>query len=575
MSDKDDFTAWLDAQRAEMRKFHSDLEKDLRSWSDASSPTNTSPSSSSRSEPGPFERFKSFVDSNLASLSSGLRNFPSNVSELKAQMEAERLSQEARERDISFRWTGSTDSPDYIATERDRATEQEKVEVKEAAISLLAEAFRRNEGVGYEKIDWLYRDPEGEKEARLGLVDRFALGPLLSWGGACFYKPETEENLPSTALWGLRRERGYRWLSVEWFKRSPYSPINVEAEDKAGPTYRAAFEDLFLATLEKPMWSQEKRGERAPFGTPVSTREGPGLDWMLSLQCRGILPPQLPGLYQGQGFRLKEKKAQYESLGQCLKAFPLRGGKKDWAAENWAHLRDDWVALVDEVGVKAAPEPVPGFYRTPWRVPDTEEELYEEMLPPLEQGRGCPWEKQEESKPTLPEIPQAKREADHGLVDYQVQLDLIEQQNKRRLLMGREEAERRWEQQTQHEQVAKQEEEEEEEEDYEWDEEEEDEEEQVAAQHKVATRRDLPKQADVLSQLTTTHTTRLADGTVTTKMVLKQRFADGREEVKESVQTVRGGQEGSAERGQGGGGRAEEKREGQGKKDLEVGGGDV
>ncbi|EME81734.1 uncharacterized protein MYCFIDRAFT_182926 [Pseudocercospora fijiensis CIRAD86] len=46
------------------------------------------------------------------------------------------------------------------------------------------------------------------------------------------------------------------------------------------------------------------------------------------------------------------------------------------------------------------------------------------------------------------------------------------------------------------------------------------------------------KKPDVLSALTTTHTTRLPDGTVTTKVVLKQRFADGREETTESLHTT-------------------------------------
>lgn len=45
------------------------------------------------------------------------------------------------------------------------------------------------------------------------------------------------------------------------------------------------------------------------------------------------------------------------------------------------------------------------------------------------------------------------------------------------------------------------------------------------------------KRPDVLSALTTTQTTRLPDGTVTTKVVLKKRFADGREESSESVHT--------------------------------------
>jgi hypothetical protein len=43
----------------------------------------------------------------------------------------------------------------------------------------------------------------------------------------------------------------------------------------------------------------------------------------------------------------------------------------------------------------------------------------------------------------------------------------------------------------------------------------------------------------VLSSLTTTETVRLPDGTVTTKVVLKQRFADGREETSECSHTYR------------------------------------
>jgi hypothetical protein len=47
------------------------------------------------------------------------------------------------------------------------------------------------------------------------------------------------------------------------------------------------------------------------------------------------------------------------------------------------------------------------------------------------------------------------------------------------------------------------------------------------------------KKPGVLSSLTTTETVRLPDGTVTTKVVLKQRFADGREETSERSHTYR------------------------------------
>jgi hypothetical protein len=46
-----------------------------------------------------------------------------------------------------------------------------------------------------------------------------------------------------------------------------------------------------------------------------------------------------------------------------------------------------------------------------------------------------------------------------------------------------------------------------------------------------------PQKPDILSIFTTTQTTRLADGTVTTKVVLKKRFADGSEESSESTHT--------------------------------------
>jgi len=45
------------------------------------------------------------------------------------------------------------------------------------------------------------------------------------------------------------------------------------------------------------MTSQERFGVRWPANNQVSTWRGPGLDWMLSLQCRGILPPQIPSWY--------------------------------------------------------------------------------------------------------------------------------------------------------------------------------------------------------------------------------------------------------------------------------------
>jgi len=53
-------------------------------------------------------------------------------------------------------------------------------------------------------------------------------------------------------------------------------------------------------------------------------------------------------------------------------------------------------------------------------------------------------------------------------------------------------------------------------------------------------REDNTSRPSVLSTLTTTERTTHPDGTVTTKMVLKKRFADGREESSETVHTTQG-----------------------------------
>jgi hypothetical protein len=51
------------------------------------------------------------------------------------------------------------------------------------------------------------------------------------------------------------------------------------------------------------------------------------------------------------------------------------------------------------------------------------------------------------------------------------------------------------------------------------------------------TRPSLPSHSSILSTLTTTERQVGPDGTVTTKTVLKKRFADGREESSETVET--------------------------------------
>ena len=555
-----DLDKWIEAQRAEITKLRDDLlgkrndiDKDLQSWTeDASS-----------SVKSPFERFKNFVDSNITTLSEGFKNFPSNISELKARMQLEREARMNEERDIWQAWTGSKDSPDHIQMQVERSTSDERELSREAVYQLLLQAYKKNQHVPADKILNLYRDNEWS----FGGLDKFA-NPMLSFGGACYYKPETVENLPSTARWGWPAPSP-QWLSVDWFKRSPYSPIRLERhpdlEDK-GAKWRAAFEDLLSAALDKPMVTEEKIGYRSLYGKPQSTYYGPGLEWMLSLQCRGILPPQLPSLYKPvslfDGFDevKRPRTASFmHDIHQIITSRP---------ATMYPLVRRDLEALVDEVSIKcglemeAAPPRI-AWAAAPWRVPDTEEDLYNEMPPfpkaeePLHE---FPYEdhyftelraafyaqKSEKAAQIISEYFNLTKQADElcdlvwevlddiyddsALKKEWVALDALRRSNVPAIERRKIEATFGMTQSDEYRERILQESQE----DLYY------EPEARPTRHEVPHRHnssETPAGPDILAQLTTTETTRLPDGTVTTKVVLKQRFADGREEERETVHT--------------------------------------
>ncbi|KAG9828807.1 hypothetical protein KCU68_g13976, partial [Aureobasidium melanogenum] len=97
------------------------------------------------------------------------------------------------------------------------------------------------------------------------------------------------------------------WLGIDWFRHSPYSPIQLEQHSTAhqhGGKWRAAFEDLLCAHLDKPQVAREAWEAEDSIAASDPDNQTlynhwaqPGIDWMLGLQCRGILPPQLPSLY--------------------------------------------------------------------------------------------------------------------------------------------------------------------------------------------------------------------------------------------------------------------------------------
>ena len=387
----------LENTRKELEQVMSELSRNVPSPHDALEDLRKQRNSDDVPRSSPFARFKSFVDSNLALLSDGFKNFPANIKELKERMQEERAARRAEEIDVWRRWTGSDDSPDHIRMQIERASKEDKKEVAAATFMLLRESFERNRNVSPERILDLYRDEswgpatflwDGPTPTALWSGHKTP-EPMLSNGGACYYKPETVENLPSTAQWGWPAIP-QQWLSVEWFKRSPYSPVWLEAQPELagkGEKWRAAFEDLLLASLDKPMQTTEKIGQRMPTGKPQSTYHGPGLDWMLSLQCRGILPPQLPTFYSFYRRELDKDLHMYDP-GHTRVMAHLDGiiSQQGSCQRPWAEA--DIQALTNEVGIQAQPE-TDAFSQpresripqSPWQVPDTEAELYEQMQP--------------------------------------------------------------------------------------------------------------------------------------------------------------------------------------------------
>lgn len=248
-----------------------------------------------KSETNPLIFFKHFVDDAF----SAVTNFQKNVSDVQEALEDEH--------DKAYkRWTGAENTHLLIQIQGAwaKATKahvgvmgRSSDEARATARMLLLESARRNSHVSPSKITALFEDPEGDSP---------------------------------------------RWLGVEWFKSSPDSPINLEADPalaKYDTKWRHAFEDLLEAALDKPMTSREKFGYRGSIG-PTSTWRGPGLDWMLSLQCRGILPPQLPTMY---------------SNATAASEFFAREGLSHTMLRRWCqqHSPASKPALWERVGIKS------------------------------------------------------------------------------------------------------------------------------------------------------------------------------------------------------------------------------
>lgn len=264
-----------------------------------SEPVPTSNGDADTYETNPFIAFKHFVDGKFAALT----DFSSNVAELKRNAQEEEAVYQAATRDHYKRWTGNNGIWHSIFRYPEALEPHDQA--KAAASLLIEESRRRNCYIPTLRIMELYSEDKDFEH-----LDEHHSTAVLGTAHApeyCFVQSleSNHQILPSASellFWRKCNGRfdSTRWLSVDWFKHSPYSPVNLEGDSdlsKYDTKWRNSFEDLLEASLGKPMTSEERSGHRLP-GVPfTSTWRGPGIDWMLSLQCRGILPPQLPSLY--------------------------------------------------------------------------------------------------------------------------------------------------------------------------------------------------------------------------------------------------------------------------------------
>jgi len=369
--------------------------------------------SDSWDEENPFIAFRRFADDQFNTLVHGLNAIPDMLSDIRSKADEQRQQWEQR------RVQGDGEHPIrdggrapwrsvWIDTSYPEARSPNE-EGREAARTLLLQARNANIGVNPQKILSLYRDNSSP------------------WDFSDPFEPQ--------------------WLSIDWFRRSPYSPTQMETHPHAhqqGSMWRAAFEDLLSAELGKeqeahPAWTNRVNNQKLY----ASWAQAP-TDWMLGLQCRGILPPQLPALYQFH--KTKHIDQVFNDI------INRRQSARSMYSLTGAQALADFERLALEISHFDADEREDQMARTA----DTEQDLYEAFL-----GKTS-------SDPTRQTAPGA---------------------------------------------VAR-----------------------PGATPPAATKPDIAA-SKILSTLSTTERTTLPDGSVTTKVTLKKRFADGREESTETVST--------------------------------------
>jgi hypothetical protein len=347
---KPSWSSWLapgDSRRAEEHRLQKSDNSIERPSTIEHAPNTSRSQTQNTSEPGfnPLIAFKHFVDDTFSAIS----EFSDNIAELR-QAAQNRQTLYQKTNDVAYeRWAGPPGSRAHEIGERDgKVYYKTKLPYEDAAIiarCLVRASEAANLQVDPQKIVALYNDPEFNP---YHVIEKTSPWPFYS-------------RIPNTSKGGHDAGRlvpsSTHWLSINWFKHSPYSPVNIEADSMLSQydtKWRHAFEDLLEAALDKPMTSREKFGVRGPLSGLTSTWRGPGLDWMLSLQCRGILPPQLPHMYKDD-----HTNANYFSNSQFWSMADSRWSGKygpfEWEDDATAYrmLSDEYDQLVEEIDTPA------------------------------------------------------------------------------------------------------------------------------------------------------------------------------------------------------------------------------
>jgi hypothetical protein len=215
-----------------------------------------------------FITFKQYVDGIPAAIASPFV-------ERKKRKQQRLLARREEEHEWMTKWYGNTCAARAVSD-----TDKKSAEFTALALLRLAEA--KNKNVLSSDIDSLFVE-RGREPA--SMADQ-----MLAFGGAAYFLPEVGDFLPSAATLCRSPPRRLPWLSLEWFKRSQYSPIQLEeSQDMKSEHWRFAFEDLLAVQLGWPL--PLRRNVRAK---NYLSPEQSGLGWVLTLLSDGFLPTLAP-----------------------------------------------------------------------------------------------------------------------------------------------------------------------------------------------------------------------------------------------------------------------------------------